>query len=258
MVKIIFIFSLLFFIKAFSGEITLYAASDLIYAFNEIEKLYESKYPKDKIKIIYGSSGKGYNQIVNGAPFDVYFSANMDYVEKLKEQGLVISEIKPYAVGRIVMYTLKGNGIDVNKGINVTLDPKVSKLAIANWEHAPYGKAAKECLEHYNIFGKVKYKLVLGENISQTVQYIILGTADVGFVALSLAKSEKLSKMGNYYLLPESCHGRITQGVAILKNVSSDKEKFKTARRFFTFMFTPETRKIMNKYGFILPGENIE
>ncbi len=256
--KLFFVSLLLFFVKTFAAEITVYAAADLTFAFSEIEKLYESKYPQDRIKIIYGSSGKGYNQILNGAPFDIFFSADVDYVKKLKEQGFVISDIKPYAVGRLVLFTLKDSGIDLNKGINVVLDPKVRKIAIANWEHAPYGKAAKECLEHYNLFGKVKDKIVLGENITQTAEYVMLRTAEVGFIAYALAKSEKLSKIGNFYLLPENCHDRIVQAVGILKNAASSSEKLETAKRFFNFIFSPEGRKIMVKYGFALPGEKIE
>jgi len=250
-----FITFIIFTITSKAAEITIYAAADLTYAFTEIKKVYENKFPKDKLKIIYGSSGKGYTQIINGAPYDIIFSADMGYVEKLKQQGYVISEVRPYAVGRIVLWTLKNGGIDVSKGINTILDPKVKKIAIANWEHAPYGIAAKECLEHYKLFDKVKNKLVLGENINQTAQYVETGAVDVGFIALSIAKSDKLMREGVYYLLPDTCHKQILQGAGILKNASSDKEKLETAKRFFDFMSTPEARKIMIKYGFVLPGE---
>lgn len=239
-------------------EITIYAASDLIYAFEEVKRLYESKYQNDKLKIVYVSSGKGYNKIVNGAPYDIVFSANMDYVERLKKEGFVISDIKPYAVGRIVIWALKSSDVDVSKGVDVLLDPKIKRISVANWEHAPYGVSAKQCLEYYGIFNKVKNKLVLGENISQTAQYIEIGSVDVGIIALSLAKGEKLLSKGNYYLLPENCHQQILQGSAILKNALKDKERYKTAKRFFEFINSPEVRKIMNKYGFILPGEKNE
>jgi len=250
-----FITLIIFTITSKAAEITVYAAADLTYAFTEIEKVYENKFPKDKLKIIYGSSGKGYTQIINGAPYDIVFSADMGYVEKLKQQGYVISEVRPYAVGRIVLWTLKNSSIDISKGINAILDPKVNKIAIANWEHAPYGIAAKECLEHYKLFDKVKNKLVLGENINQTAQYVETGAADVGFLALSIAKSDKLMREGGYYLLPDTCHKQILQGAGILKNASSDKKKLETAKRFFDFMSTPEARKIMIRYGFVLPGE---
>ncbi|PMP76072.1 MAG: molybdate ABC transporter substrate-binding protein [Sulfurihydrogenibium sp.] len=242
-------------LKVYAGEIIVYAAADLTYAMEEILKVYKQKYPQDNIKVIYGSSGKGYNQIVNGAPYDILFSADLGFVEKLKQQGLTASDIRPYAVGRIVLWTRKDSGIDVSKGINVVLDPKVNKIAIANWEHAPYGRASKECLEYYKLFDKVKDKLVLGENISQTAQFIQTGAAEVGFIALSLAKSEKLQKEGVYYLLPANCHKEIVQGSAILKHATTDKERFETAKRFFDFVQSPEARKIFVKYGFVLPGE---
>ncbi|WP_297887122.1 molybdate ABC transporter substrate-binding protein [Sulfurihydrogenibium sp.] len=243
-------------IKVYAGEITVYAAADLTYAFDEILKVYKQKYPQDTVKTIFGSSGKGYTQVLNGAPYDVFFSADMSYVEKLKQQGLTASDIKPYAIGRIVLWTRKDSGIDVSKGINVVLDPKVKKIAIANWEHAPYGVAAKQCLEHYKLFDKVKDKLVLGENISQTAQFVETGAADIGFLALSIAKSDKLQKQGIYYLLPANCHNEIKQGYAILKHATKDKETFETAKRFYEFIQTNEARKIFIKYGFVLPGED--
>lgn len=249
------VLALLLAFKAYAGEITVYAAADLTYAFEEILKVYKQKYPQDKVKAIFGSSGKGYTQVVNGAPYDLFFSADMSYVEKLKQQGLTLSDVKPYAIGRIVLWTRKDSGIDVSKGINTVLDPRVKKIAIANWEHAPYGVAAKQCLEHYKLFDKVKDKLVLGENINQTAQYIETGAADVGFLALSIAKSEKLQKVGTYYLLPATCHNEIKQGYAILKHANTDKETFETAKRFYDFIGTPEARKIFVKYGFVLPGE---
>lgn len=245
-------------IKAISGEITVYAASDLVYAFKEIQQLYKSKYPQDEIKIIFGSSGKGYHQILEGAPYDMIFSADMDYVEKLQEKGLTLSKPKPYAIGRIVLWVRKDSNIPVNDGINAVLNQKVKKIAIANWEHAPYGVAAKQCLEKYKLFDKVKDKLVLGENISQTAQYVQTAAADIGFLALSIAKSEVLSKEGVYYLLPESCHSQILQGYAITKNASKSEEKLNTARRFEEFVGTPQVRNIFIKYGFSLPGEKTD
>lgn len=260
MLKVIYAVVLTFILlsKSFSGEITIYAASDLTYAFTEVEKIYQQNYPKDKLKVIYGSSGKGYSQILNGAPYDMFFSADMEYVKKLKNQGLAISEPKPYAVGRIVIWTRKDSGINVNEGINVVLNPAVKKIAIANWEHAPYGVAAKQCLEYYNLFDKVKNKLVLGENINQTAQFVQTANADIGFLALSVAKSETLQKQGIYYTVPANCHKEIVQGYAILKHATTSKESLETAKRFEEFIGSAEARKIFIRYGFILPGEKGE
>lgn len=148
--------------KAEAGEITVYNAADLVYAMADIQKEYVKQYPNDIIKMVFGSSGKGYTQIVNGAPYDMVLSADMGYVYDLQEKALVISDIKPYAIGRIVLWKMKNSKLNFSKGINVLLDPSINKIAIANWEHAPYGVAAKECLEYNKIFDKVKNKFVLG------------------------------------------------------------------------------------------------
>ncbi len=238
---------------SFAGEINIYAASDLVFAFKELKKVYKEKYPQDRIRVIFGSSGKGYSQIVNSAPFDIIFSANELYVKKLEEKGLTISPIKLYAYGKIVLWTRKDSGIDVKKGINVLLDKKVKKISIANWKHAPYGVAAKECLEYYNLFEKVRDKLIIGENIAQTAQYAESGAADVGIIALSLALSDRLKREGIYYLLSEKCYSPIRQAYAILKHAKEDKERFDTAMRFFNFISSKEAKKILKKYGFSLP-----
>lgn len=244
------------FFKAFAAEITVYNAADLVYAMEEIQKLYESKYPNDKVKMIFGSSGKGYHQIVNGAPYDVVLSADMMYVQRLKdEHKLVISEIKPYAIGRIVLWVRKDSKLNLSKGINVILDSSIKKIAVTNWEHAPYGVAAKECMEYYKVFDKVKNKFVLGENLPQTAHFVQTGAADIGFLALSLSLAKKLQEEGRYVLLPDSCHTELLQGYAILKHAEKSKERLDTAKRFFDFISSKEARNIFVKYGFVLPGE---
>lgn len=249
-VLIIFVYKLLF-----AGEIVVYNAADLVYAMEEIGKLYSEKYPNDRVKMVFGSSGKGYTQIVNGAPYDIVLSADMEYVEKLKQKGLAISEIQPYAIGRIVIWKRKDSKLDISKGIEVLKDPRIQKIAIANWEHAPYGVAAKECLEHYGYFDKIKSKLVLGENITHTAQFVQTGAADIGFLALSISLGEKLREQGEFYLLPAECHSEIRQGYAILKNAVKDQQRYDTAKRFYEFIQTPVVRNIFVKYGFVLPGE---
>ncbi|MCX7738652.1 MAG: molybdate ABC transporter substrate-binding protein [Hydrogenothermaceae bacterium] len=252
------LFSLLLSLKVYAGDIIVYAAADLVYAFKEIQQLYKKVYPQDDVKIIFGSSGKGYHQILEGAPYDMIFSADMGYVEKLQEKGLTISKPKPYAIGRIVLWVRKDSNIPLNDGINAILNQRVKKIGIANWEHAPYGVAAKQCLDNFKLFDKVKDKLVLGENISQTAQYVQTGAADIGFLALSIANSDPLTKEGIYYLIPESCHSQILQGYVITKNAVKSEDRLSTARRFEEFISTPAIRKVFIKYGFMLPGEKVE
>ncbi len=249
-----YIIFLIFSTIAYAGNITIYAASSLSFAFKELIKTYQEKYPKDNIKVIFGSSGKGYNQIINGAPYDIFFSADMFYVKKLHENGLTLTEPKAYAKGRIVIWTRKNSGIDISKGIKVVLDKKVKKIAVANWKLAPYGKAAKKCLQYYGLFDKVKHKLVKGQSIVQTAQFVQIGAADIGFIALSLAVSNKLKNIGNYYLLSEKCHSPILQGYAVLKNASKNKEKLETALRFYKFIQAKKAKEILKKYGFLPVG----
>ncbi len=249
---------LLFSINTYAKTITIYAASSLSFAFNRLIKAYKEKYPQDNIKVIFGSSGKGYNQIINGAPYDIFFSADMFYVKKIQEKGLSLTKPKAYAKGRVVIWTRKDSGIYVSKGIKVVLDKDVKKIAIANWKLAPYGKAAKECLQYYGLFDKVKNKLVKGQSIVQTAQFVQIGAADIGFIALSLAVSDKLKNIGSYYLLPEKCHSPILQGYVVLKSASENKERLETALKFYKFIQSGTAKNILKKYGFLPAEENIK
>lgn len=246
------IFSLMLVFGLSKAElIRVFAAADLQYALKEIASMYQKENPQDKVELIFGSSGKGFAKVKAGAPYHIFFSANIKYVQELYKEGYCTTEPKPYAVGRIVVWVRKDSGLDPSKFPQVLLDPRVKKIAVANWEHAPYGRAAKEVLENYGIFDKVKNKLVLGENIAQTASYVYSGAADVGLIALSLAKSEEMSKVGKYWLIPEDKHERILQGYCITKQGRNSY----AAKKFYEFVGTPKARKIFIKYGFILPGE---
>lgn len=249
--RLIILFLLLSFSLVKAEVIRVFAAADLQFALRELADLYMKKYPEDKIELIFGSSGKGFAQIKAGAPYHIFFSADMKYVEELYREGYAITKPKPYAIGRIVLWTRKDSGLDPSKFPEVLLDPRVKRIAIANWEHAPYGRASKEILEAYGVFQKVKDKLVIGENIAQTASYIRSGAADLGFIALSLAKAPELERVGRYWLVPEDKHERILQGYVITK----EGQKVVGARRFYEFVASTEARKVFVKYGFLLPGE---
>ncbi|MDM7266508.1 MAG: molybdate ABC transporter substrate-binding protein [Aquificaceae bacterium] len=246
---ILFLFVFFGFVKA--EVIRVFAAADLQFALRELADIYMKKYPEDKIELIFGSSGKGFAQIKAGAPYHIFFSADMKYAEELYKEGYAITKPKPYAIGRIVLWTRKDSGLDPSKFPEVLLDPRVKRIAIANWDHAPYGRASKEALEAYGVFQKVKDKLVIGENIAQTASYIRSGAADLGFIALSLAKAPELERVGRYWLVPEDKHERILQGYVITK----EGQKVVGARRFYEFVASTEARKVFVKYGFLLPGE---
>ena len=231
--------------------IRVFAAADLQYALKAVADLYMKKYPEDKVELVFGSSGKGYAQIRAGAPFHIYFSANMKYVEELYKEGHIITKPKPYAIGRIVVWTRKDSPLDPSKFPEVLLDRRVRRIAIANCKQAPYGKAAKEAREADGGFDGVGKKLVLGENISQTASFVYSGAADIGIIALSLALAPELQARGKYWLIPEDKHERLEQGYGITK----EGGMVIYAWRFYEFIGSPEASRLFVKYGFVLPGE---
>lgn len=234
-----------------AGQVSITAASDLQYAMKEIISAYVKKNPGDKVSAVYGSSGKAFSQIENGAPYDMFFSADISYPEKLRASGSAISRPKPYAIGRMTVWVTKSGGLDAKKGIRLLSDPKVRKIAMANPEHAPYGRIAREVMEHYKVYDNVKNRIVLGENIQQTAQFVQTGAADVGMIAYSLALAPVLAKEGNYYLVPENTHKPIVQGYVLLKPASGNQ----TAAKFEHFIGSREARTIFKRYGFTLPNE---
>jgi len=242
---------LLFSLPLQAGQVSITAASDLQYAMKDIIGAYIRKNPDDKVSAVYGSSGKAFSQIENGAPYDMFFSADISYPQKLKTSGSAISEPKPYAIGRMTVWVTKSSGLDARKGIRLLSDQKIRKIAMANPEHAPYGRIAKEVMEHYKVYDNVKSRIVLGENIQQTAQFVQTGAADVGMIAYSLALAPVLAKEGNYYLVPASAHKPIVQGYVLLKPASGNR----TASEFERFIGSSEARMIFKRYGFTLPNE---
>jgi len=197
------------------------------------------------VEVTYGSSGKLFEQISNGAPFDIFFSADIEYPNKLKEKGLTASDIYIYGVGRIVVWSKKN---DVEKeGMNALLAPAIKKVAIANPLHAPYGRRAEEALKFYKMHEAVKDKLVLGENISQTAQFVTTGAADIGIVAYSLALSPTMKKEnGKFYLIPENAHQRLEQAVVITKQGKAND----FARTFLSFVKSNDAKQVLAYFGF--------
>jgi molybdate transport system substrate-binding protein len=234
---------------AVAEEITIAAASDLNFAIKDVIAEYE-KATGYHVKLSLGSSGNFYAQIQNGAPFDLYFSADIGYPKKLEEAGLIVpGSVYRYAVGRIVLWTNHASRRDVSKGMEVLRDPAVKKIAIANPKHAPYGRAAVAAMQHFKVYDEAKDRLVLGENISQAAQFIESGACDVGVIALSLALAPTMKAAGTYWEIPSDAHPPLEQGAAILK---SSKQQ-ETARQFLEFMQGTQGQEIMKRYGFTLP-----
>jgi molybdate transport system substrate-binding protein len=230
-------------------QIMIVAAADLKFALDEIVVLFKSTHPAVHIETIYGSSGKFSTQIRQGAPYDLYFSADIAYPSALKAEGLASYEVQLYGVGRIVLWS---QSRDAGKMTLADLtDPSIAKIAIANPQHAPYGKRAEEALKAAGVWEKVEPKLVYGENIAQTAQYVQSGNAQVGIIALSLALGPELAKQGSYALIPDKLHQPLEQGFIITKRAADNL----LALEFSNFMATKETRTIMKRYGFALPNE---
>jgi len=204
------------------------------------------------MKVIYGSSGSFFQQIQNGAPFDMFFSANLDYPKKLEAAGLTEPDsYHEYAKGKIVVWALNDSRINLNSGLKALLDPSIRKIAIANPLHAPYGQAAVSAMQKEGIYEKVKDKFVLGENISQTASLIVSGAADIGVVALSLASSPNMKDRGRYVEIPSDRYPPIDQAVVILK---SSKNKA-VAQQFLAYVQSPTIADLLKQYGFDVNGK---
>ena len=181
---------------AAADEIRIAAAADLTYAIRDIAARFE-KETGHKVDVIIGSSGNFYMQIHNGAPFDLFFSADIQYPQKLESAGLAEKgSLYLYAIGRIVLWVPNNSKLDISKGLSALLDPSVHKIAIANPAHAPYGQAAVAALKSEKLYDKLSDKLVLGENISQAAQFVQPGNADAGIAALSLVSAPAMEDSG--------------------------------------------------------------
>ncbi len=234
---------------AAAQELRVAAAADLQFVFQDVSARFQ-KETGHTVELTFGSSGNFFSQIQNGAPFDVFFSADVDYPTKLEVAGLVEpGTLSQYATGRIALWVRKGSPIDIHQGLRTLTDASVHKISIANPEHAPYGRAAVAALRYEKVYGTVRHKLVLGENISQAAQFVESGNADVGILALSLVLAPPLKSQGTYYEIPTSFYPAIDQAVVILK---SSKQK-DLALQFLSFLRRPEIAEFMRSNGLTVP-----
>ncbi|HXO32757.1 MAG TPA: molybdate ABC transporter substrate-binding protein [Candidatus Acidoferrales bacterium] len=238
--------------RCVSQEISVAAAADLQFAMQDIAGRFQKEAGK-MVKPIYGSSGNFFQQIQSGAPFDVFFSANLDYPKKLEAGGLTEpGSYYAYARGKIVIWVPRGSKLDLGSGMKALLDPSVKKIAIANPQHAPYGQAAVAAMQQEKIYDKLKDKFVLGENISQTASFVVSGAADVGIVALSLALSPNMKDKGRYAEVPSEEYPPIEQACVILRS-SKNKD---LARQFLSFIKTGAISDVLKNYGFEVPSDS--
>ena len=219
------------------------AAADLGPAFKEICAEFE-KQSGTKVEVILGSSGNFFAQIQNGAPYDLFFSADKDYAQRLQNTGLA-DNFTIYAIGNIVLWTRKDSQLELSRGMNILLDDSVKKIAIANPAHAPYGRAAISALEYFHLADKIRAKLVLGENIAQATQFVQTGNADVAITALSLALSPALQD-GKRGEIPRDAYPALEQGAVVLRSAKNRT----AALAFLEYLRSPSAQETMRKYGF--------
>ncbi|PYY18148.1 MAG: molybdate ABC transporter substrate-binding protein [Acidobacteria bacterium] len=228
-------------------ELTIAAASDLQPVMKEAGARFE-KETGSKVKLVFGSSGDFFAQLQNGAPFDVFLSADVEYPKKLEAAGLTEpGSLYEYATGKIVLWVPNNSPVDVEKGLSTLADVQIHRLAIANPAHAPYGRAAKAALKNAGLWDQVSSKLVLGENISQTAQFANSGNADAAILALSLVLSPAMKDKGKYFEISQEMYPPLRQAAVIVKNSAHTS----LAARFLEFLKQPWTRYLFMRYGFM-------
>ena len=231
---------------------TVAAASDLKFALEEVAARFERE-TGNKVRLVFGSSGNFLSQILQGAPFQMFMSADEDFVFKLADAGKTVDRGRLYALGRIGIIVPNGSTLKADselKDLAAALkDGRLQKFAIANPEHAPYGARAKEALQHAGLWDAIQPKLVLGENISQTAQFATSGSTQGGIIALSLAKSESVAKLGSFALIPADWHQPLRQRMVLVKDAPAP------LRAFYDYIDTPAAQEIMVRYGFAMPKD---
>ena len=228
-------------------------AADLQFALEEIASAFQADTGL-AISLSMGSSGNFARQIRQGAPFEMYLSADEDYVLDLPRDGFTRDDGELYAVGRIVLITPHGSPLAADGSLEdlaaALADGRLTRFAIANPEHAPYGRRAEEALQHQGLWDAIEPRLVLGENVSQAAQFATSADTQGGIIAYSLALAPRVAALGRYGLIPEAWHSPLRQRMVLLKDAGP------VAERFYAYVQQPAARTIFRKYGFVLPGES--
>ncbi len=246
--KKILLFLILFISPIFAGVINVAGASNISYAIGELIQEFHKLYPNTEVRINLGSSGKLTAQIENGAPYQIFMSANMKYPKILYKDKKAVTKPIVYAKGELAFFTIKK--INLSQGIKVLENNSIKRIAIANPKIAPYGKASFQAIKNAGIFQNIKYKFIFAESISQTLIYSITAT-DIGIVAKSALFSPRMKhfKKGvNWVDVNQKLYTPINQGIVILKNGADSKE----VKNFYNFMLSPKAKLILKKYGYII------
>lgn len=227
-----------------SQTLTVAVAANFRGPMDQIVQVFKKEEPNITVHCIYGSSGNLYHQIINNAPYDIFFSANMNYAEKLYRSGVTTGAPKVYAIGQLVLWS---KDINLNKsGISTIVSPLIKKIAIANPDLAPYGTSAVECMKYLKLYDQVKSKLVIAENIAQAAQYASTGNSDAGFLAMSELKLPALQDKGTYIVIPAKSYAPIKQGVVMIKRKGNNA----ITSEFMNFMRRQRIEAIILSYGY--------
>ncbi len=233
-----------------TGQLTVAAAADLQYAMRALIQKFE-RHSGAHVRLVLGSSGNLTTQIEHGAPYDMFFSADVRHPELLEREHMIVpGSLVRYAVGSLVVYVPAGSRLDIqHQGLAALTAPSVQKIAIANPRFAPYGRAAVAALRHTDLYERLQPRIVLGEDVSQTTQFVVSGNAQAAITALSLMFAPGTRSRGRYWIVPATDYPPIDQAVVIVRR-SSEK---RLARAFLDFLATPEGRSIFHHYGFTVP-----
>lgn len=235
--------------------VTVAAAANVKPAIEELAALFERAPGGSPLRLVFGSSGNFVAQILQGAPFHLFVSADEDTVFRLADAGKTEGRGRVYALGRLVLLAPRGSALKVDpelKDLAAALrDGRVNKLAIANPEHAPYGQRAREALQHAGLWALAQPRLVIAENVSQAVQFAMSGSAQGGFVAYSLAQVPAVAALGEFALVPAHFHAPLTQRMVLLKGAHGAPA---AARAFHDFLLTPAAQAVWQRHGFSAPG----
>ena len=235
-----------------AGPVGVAVAANLKPAFEEIAARFQAKHPGVEVKASFGASGAFFSQITNGAPFDLFLSADREFPAKVVEQGLADGKAFTYAYGRLVVWVPSASTLNLARdGLAALSDPSVAKIAIANPEVAPYGRAARAALEKAGLWEKLSGRVVLGQSVAQAAQFVQSGNAQAGFVPLSLAKVPPLSQEGRAWPVPASSHERIEQAGVVIKGA----RQAALARELAAFVLGDGARDLLEKYGYELPSK---
>ena len=245
------VLALLLPLNAFAGQVTVAAAANLQFVLEELKTGFEKDSGITLVTVI-GSSGKLTSQVENGAPFDVFLSADTQFPDRLEKEGLTYRPPRIYAYGTLVLWTLKEN-IDLSKGPALIADAAIRKVAVSNPKNAPYGRQSVNAIKYYGLYKEAEKKLVYGESISQTNQFITTRAADIGFTAKSIVLAPGLKEKGTWVEVDPKAYEPIAQGAVVLKYAV--KHNLKYSEDFFNFIFSPKAGEIFKKYGYVLPQE---